>query len=212
MANQEENKTITAYKAFNADWTCRDFQYDVGQSYHFDGDVEMCERGFHACTVPFDCWKFYPGSSTFAEVKCESPQYSVDNDSKIATADITICHSLSLKEWIEKQAQVVIDLCKTSKGGLNDMGHAAAAGVEGHAAAAGGRGHAAAAGAGGCAVALGAGGRAKAASGGFITLAHFDEDGRLLDVSSRKVGGRGNLKPNTWYTRDPESGKFVKAE
>ena len=28
---------IMAYKMFNNDWTCSDFQYEIGKEYHYEG-------------------------------------------------------------------------------------------------------------------------------------------------------------------------------
>lgn len=53
-------KKIKAYKAFNTDWTCRGFQYEVGKSYHEDGNISLCNKGFHACLNLFDCFSYYP--------------------------------------------------------------------------------------------------------------------------------------------------------
>ena len=236
-------KTI-AYKAFDENWRCRDFQYEVGETYEHKGEVEVCSRGFHACTIPFDCWSYYEGSKNLAQVVLEGPVKTGGGDSKVAGARITIDVSLTLPEWIKRQAETIIDLCKSAKGKLADNGHAAATGYRGHAAAIGDRGHAAATGYRGHAAAIGdrghaaatgyrghaaapgkcghasstgIHGRARAEAGNFITLAHWryskeECEWQLVDVKTRKVGGRGGLKPNVWYTRDDKTGAFVEAE
>ena len=54
-----KENAITAFKSFNEDFTCRSFQYEVGKSYHMDGEIKICKRGFHACKNPLDIFKYY---------------------------------------------------------------------------------------------------------------------------------------------------------
>ena len=49
------------YKAFNANMTCRDFQYEEGKTYEIDGGIKLCERGFHACLSLLDAFNYYYG-------------------------------------------------------------------------------------------------------------------------------------------------------
>ena len=210
---------ITAYKAFNADWTCRGHLFEIGKAYDHAGKVVPCQSGFHACTVPFDVWSYYPGATALARVTCADPVYH-NEDSKVATARLTIEASLTLSDWIKAQAQSVIDLCKKAVGALagkdkesaaatgnyghaaatGNYGHAAATGESGHAAATGNCGHAAATGEKAVAAAIGIDGRAKAAAGGAIMLAEFEPypSFAIKAVFASKVGENG-IKPDTWY-------------
>ena len=95
-----KKNAITAFKAFNEDFTCRSFQYEVGKSYHIDGMVETCKRGFHACTNPFDVFAYYSIFNTkIAIVKLwgiVDMQLALDNhtmdiyNGKICASDIYI--------------------------------------------------------------------------------------------------------------------------
>jgi len=33
---------IKGFKVFEPDWTCRGFQYKVGETFFYDGNIEMC--------------------------------------------------------------------------------------------------------------------------------------------------------------------------
>ncbi len=54
---------MKGYKVFNPDWTCREFQYEVGKTYELDADPKCCERGFHFCEKAADCFRYYSFSS-----------------------------------------------------------------------------------------------------------------------------------------------------
>lgn len=40
---------VDAYKGTDKDMKCRDMQYEMGTVYEFDGDVKVCEKGYHCC-------------------------------------------------------------------------------------------------------------------------------------------------------------------
>ena len=50
---------IKGYKVFNSDWTCRGFQYKVGETYIHNGNIKMCVSGFHFCQKASDCFSYY---------------------------------------------------------------------------------------------------------------------------------------------------------
>ena len=50
---------IKAYKVFEPDWTCREFQYEVGKTYIHKGAISICESGFHACEPLAHCFSYY---------------------------------------------------------------------------------------------------------------------------------------------------------
>ena len=55
------NGKCKAYKAFNVNMTCRDFQYEEGKTYELDGKPKLCECGFHACLNLADVFNYYWG-------------------------------------------------------------------------------------------------------------------------------------------------------
>lgn len=50
---------MKAYKAFNPDMTCRDFQYEIGKTYEIKEEPVMCARGFHACLNLETVFRYY---------------------------------------------------------------------------------------------------------------------------------------------------------
>jgi hypothetical protein len=54
------SNTITGYKVFNHDFTCRDYDFKgVGTTHTYEETPVLCESGFHFCTTLQDCFKYY---------------------------------------------------------------------------------------------------------------------------------------------------------
>ncbi|EBC4729404.1 hypothetical protein CR827_24190 [Salmonella enterica] len=97
-------KEIVTFKGFNKDLKCRDFQFEIGKTFHHDGKVEACGSGFHACECPFDVFSYYsPADSRFAEtISFGITDREEDGDTKIASASITIKAELTLPQFIQR--------------------------------------------------------------------------------------------------------------
>lgn len=50
---------MRGYKVFNPDWTCRGFQYKVGETYKYEEEIGICKAGFHFCKQLLDCFNYY---------------------------------------------------------------------------------------------------------------------------------------------------------
>jgi hypothetical protein len=111
-----EGEVITAYKGFDANWECREFQFKVGKSYIHEGDVEACKSGFHSCLNPLDVWNYYgPCDNRFAIVKASGAISRHDSDSKIASASLTIEAELKLPKFIAAAVEWLLAACKSNK-------------------------------------------------------------------------------------------------
>ena len=90
---------MKAYKVFKPDWTCRGFQYKVGETYELKGELELCKFGFHACRKAVDCFSYYTfdKKNKVAEVEMLGEIVGLDSD-KQATNKIRIIKEISWHE------------------------------------------------------------------------------------------------------------------
>jgi len=66
-----KGEIITGYKATDKDMKCRGFQFELGQWYEHDGEISLCESGFHFCKYPSGPWCYYPEGRLF---QCEAEE------------------------------------------------------------------------------------------------------------------------------------------
>lgn len=95
---------MKAYKAFNKDLTCRDFQYEIGKTYEMTKYPIACKRGFHACTEFDDVFNYYEyGKETrICEVELLGDiDTDLPGDSKVATNKIKIVRELSKNDFFD---------------------------------------------------------------------------------------------------------------
>lgn len=108
---------ILAYKGFDAQLQCRNFQFELSQRYTHDGLVIAYEQGFHACEYPLYIFRYYaPGSSRFAEVELAGETSKEGSDTTIAAAEITIKCELKIPELVAAAVRYIIDRTKRVDG------------------------------------------------------------------------------------------------
>jgi len=188
---------MKAYKGFDKELRCRDFQYEIGKEYH-EKTADLCRAGFHACENPLDTLRYYaPGSSRYCEVELDEVSDQRDIDTKRAAKKIKIGAEIGLKGVIDAGVKFIFEKCEDATeerasgvrgnaaasgwsgnaAASGESGNAAASGWRGNAAASGDRGSAAASGERGCAVSSGKYGSAEANGKQCIAVA-FGEQGR----------------------------------
>ena len=220
-------KKIIAYKGFDKDLKCRDFQYEIGKTYTHNGDVKPCESGFHACKYPLDVFNYYPpAGSRFAEV--ETSGKLVPQADKICCEKIKVKTELTLGALIQAAVNFTFERAKWTKdsqtkkekgaaSATGDYGAASATGFSGAASATGDYGAASATGDYGAASAtgteslacgLGFACKAKGAKGCWLVLAERNGDWNILAVKAAKVDGK-KIKADTYYIL--KNGKFEEA-
>ena len=220
---KKENKEIIAYKGFDKNLKCRDYQYEIGKTFEHDGAVKACESGFHACEYPLDVFSYYPPSSSrFAIVKMHGETSKDSDDTKIASAKITIETEIKLPEMINRAVDWIKNKINWSDDNTSNTGDWSAATNTGNRSAATNTGDWSAAtntgrqsaaevsGCGSVAIAIGRDSKSKADNGGAIVCVYRDCNGDLMYIKASKVGEDG-IKANTWYTLDA-NGEFVEVE
>lgn len=110
MIINKEN-AIFAYKGFDENFRCSDFQYEVGKEYHINGDVKMCGNGFHACKDLIDTFSYYPiVNSRFAIVKLWGDiLFGFD---KMCASDIEIVEELPIKDIVKRYVLSKVNFLK----------------------------------------------------------------------------------------------------
>ena len=212
---------MKAYKGFNADMTCRGFQFEEGKTYEHEGEVKLCESGFHACEDPLDIFEYYaPSGSEFHEVELEGVSDECKEETKVVAKKITIGTRLGIDKIIkacvefrfsklEKELKNSGDCGVASNSGYKgaaansgDCGAASNSGDYGAASNSGDYGAAETSGKHSIAISVGYDSKARGALGTWIVLAERDEwDGEgcpIKDVRAFKVDGE-QVKADTWY-------------
>ena len=207
----EQNKII-AYKGFDKNLKCRDFQYEVGKEYEIDGEIECCRHGFHACENPLEVWDHYQMiGSRFAQVEQSGTIDREASSTKVCSSHIKIKAELKLADIINLGVEWLKDITSPSKTKINNAlndngGYSAQIGSSGNYAQIGSSGDYAkidSTGEDSVIMCAGLNSKAKAKIGSWITLAEWkldDTKGRYVPicVKTEYVDGE-RIKSDTWY-------------
>lgn len=104
---------MKGYKAFDKDLKCKGFQYEIGQTYEIDGEIECCKKGFHFCRSLSDCYGFYETSDNTRICEVEALGEIKTNDAiKYCTNKIKILSEV-------ENPRIKSNINKTSSGYCN---------------------------------------------------------------------------------------------
>ena len=88
------NGIIKGYKGMDANMRCRGMQYEVGKTYHADGNIEVCENGLHFCENLRDVFDYYEhDGNRFFEVEASGTVKTEGR--KSAASDLRIVRELT---------------------------------------------------------------------------------------------------------------------
>jgi hypothetical protein len=116
-------ESIKTYKGFNKDMTCRGFQYEEGKEYE-EESVEVCNRGFHACEYPLDCFGYYsPSENVYHEVEQSGEIRKHNDDTKVASTKIKIGAEISIAGLVKAAIEYTVK--RVNKEAESDENHGA---------------------------------------------------------------------------------------
>ena len=107
---------MKGYKVFKNNWTCRGFQYAVGETYEITDEPSCCNRGFHFCGKLIDCFNYYDFDSEnkVAEIEAIGAIDDDGNEEKYCTNKIKIVRELSWHEVLD-----LVNIGKDNTGNRN---------------------------------------------------------------------------------------------
>ena len=93
---------MRGYKVFNSDWTCRGFQFAVGETYTLPKGQKpiACKRGFHFCERAVDCFNYYSFNPSNKVAVVEAVGEVVTDGDKSCTNSLRIVEEVSWEKLL----------------------------------------------------------------------------------------------------------------
>src|SRR3990172_8304544 len=124
------SESITAFKGFDKDWSCRGFKYEIGKTYKEKGPIALCKSGFHACEAPLDIWGYYPpiNGNAAAQVDLIGVSEEKGEDTKRVGSSIVVKAALSIADLVKAQIEWTSKRAEGKKVASGDYSKAASSG------------------------------------------------------------------------------------
>jgi hypothetical protein len=187
---------MKAYKGFDENLKCKDFQYEIGKAYE-EPEAKLCEKGFHACEYPLDVFEYYaPGNmSRYCEVDLDDVSDKKSNkDSMRCGKKIAVKAEIGIAGLVKAAVKYTMEkaIPENSKHATGRQGAASATGDQGAASATGDQGAASATGWQGAASATGWQGAASATGDqGAASATGTESVAAALGIDSKAKGALG---------------------
>ena len=89
---------MKGYKVTNTDMTCRGFQYEVGKTYKYEGEINICNVGFHFCEQLKDCYNYYSFDHKNVVLEVEGSGEVITEGDKTVCSELKVIRKLELSE------------------------------------------------------------------------------------------------------------------
>ena len=101
------DKTIKGFKVTDSNMKCRGYHFKLNYLHKHNGNIEMCESGFHYCENINDCWNYYSFDSNNRVFKIEDRGNTIKGEDKNCTDALILLEEISWQE--------VLVLCNIGK-------------------------------------------------------------------------------------------------
>ena len=91
---------VKGFKVFNPDWSCRNFQYEVGKVFEENVNPSVCDRGFHFCKQAKDCFNHYSFNPENKVAEVVALGEVAEEGDKCSTNKIKIIREISWEELL----------------------------------------------------------------------------------------------------------------
>jgi hypothetical protein len=92
---------MKGYKILDCDFTCRNKQYQVGETYHEDGPIQLCGQGMHFCEKAINCLGHYGLTQQNRYAEVEASDQIQSDQTKSVTNTLKIIREISYSEFAE---------------------------------------------------------------------------------------------------------------
>ncbi len=203
---------MKAYKGFDKDLKCRGFQYEIGKAYGEDG-AKLCDKGFHACEHPLDCFRYYPpADSRYCEVELDDNGERYSDDTKVCGKHIKIGGEIGIKGLIHAAFEYTKSHCTNEKMGADQSaltGGNQSALTGGYQSALTGGNQSALTGGNWSVVYGGEGAKVRGGLHSVLAIQYW-KDFEFQCIKFKEVDGK-KIKPDTWYKLD-KAGRFIEVK
>lgn len=97
---------IKGYKG-TYNYMCRSMKFTVGETYNYDGEIALCNRGYHFCLKPDNVLSYYPLRHDFKLLEVECIGKIVNGGDKAVTDKIKILREID--DFQEIKALLKVD-------------------------------------------------------------------------------------------------------
>lgn len=85
---------MKGYKGMTKDMTCRGMKFEIGKTYHVDGEISLCKNGLHFCERLIDVFDFYSDNNGNRFFEVDADGIIKTDGKKSVTSTLTVIREL----------------------------------------------------------------------------------------------------------------------